>query len=137
MRSSGVNPGPTSPRSDLATPTIAALPQGSSLFRHEDRHGFVVFLAHLERYALADLYLFGGHALDPAHHHEALHEIHEHDVVRLAVPVMHGGRRVDGPPPVARLPGERGASTVRAEEPRVEDRFFTIPTPLEAELPLF
>jgi hypothetical protein len=70
------------------------------LFRHEDRHGFVVFLAHLERYALADLYLFGGHALDPAHHPEALHEIHEHDVVRLAVPVMNGGRRVDGPRPL-------------------------------------
>ena len=45
-----------------------------------------------------DLYFLRRHALDAAHHPEALFQVDEDDVVGVVFPPVHGRRRVDDPP---------------------------------------
>src|SRR4051794_1054423 len=108
IRSTGVMPCSTWPRSDSATPAMATPVNdhprigctGRSRRRRwcplEDGHAVVEGDAHPH----ADLPA----AAHGAHHPKALVEVDERDVVRLLPAAVHRGRRVDGPQPSADAP---------------------------------
>src|SRR5918994_5877416 len=151
MRSRGVSSGPTSPRSDSATPTTATLPRKlkrppparlgvvatmflvSNATTPKDGDRPVLLLAHGDQHPQPDPNLLGGHPLHPAHHAKPLFEVHEDDVVRLGLAAVHGGRGVHDAAPGAGPPSQGVAPTDRAQDARLEDRRAATIAAMEAQ----
>ena len=142
IRSMRSSPSATWPRSDSATPTIAALPRFRPSItrpppgRTRDRAAPRRRAMHAEADAHADLHLHRVDVLDPAHQAEAFVAVDQRDVVGLALGRMHDGGRVDRAEPLADPPFELAAAGERADHARVEHRLARLGAELIGELAL-
>src|SRR5262245_62105260 len=116
----------TWPRSDSATPTIAAPPRSSPSItrppseRRPDKAAPRRQADDAEAHALPDAHLFGRDVLHPAHQAEAFIAVDQRHVERLALRRMHDGRGVDRSQPLADPPFQPRAAGERTDDAGIE-----------------
>src|SRR5215469_18087360 len=161
IRSIGLMSRATAPRSDSATPMIAAAPRCSPSItrplpapslpptrlrggvggghRCEDGIGRLVTARTVDAEfdAHADLHRLGRDVLDPAHQPETLIAIDQRDIVGHAFARMHDGRRIDCAEPGAHPPFEPVAAGKRGNDTGIEHGLCRLGTPLVGQLALF